>query len=57
MPPKLTRRDDYAEHRCPACGHLKYQGEKPGDPCLAGVVYDPPRCSCTDHKAAGTGQR
>ena len=26
------------------------RSQKPGDPCLAAVVYDPPRCDCTDHR-------
>jgi hypothetical protein len=49
MPPRSTGTrsvDDYAAHRCPRCRHLKYAGEKPEDPCLAAVVYDPPRCDC-----------
>ena len=49
MPPRLGRHDDYAAHRCPKCGHLKYPDERPEDPCLASVVYDPPRCNCTEH--------
>ena len=60
MPPKgksgLSRsRDEIAEIRCPNCKHPKYPGEKPGDPCLAAVVYDPPRCSCTDHHKPKAG--
>lgn len=43
MPPKDAFRslDHYAAHRC-LCGHLCYQGWKPGDPCIA--------CNCADHK-------
>ena len=51
MPPRLARHDDYPEHRCVNCyPHLVYPSQKPGDPCLAAVVYDPPRCDCTDHR-------
>jgi hypothetical protein len=52
MPPRggrqgLSRsRDDYAAQRC-LCGHLVYV---PGEPCLAAVAYDPPRCPCRDHR-------
>jgi hypothetical protein len=60
MPPRSTGTrsvDDYAAHRC-RCRHLVYANQKPGDPCLAAVVYDPPRCNCTDHKPkAGDGER
>jgi hypothetical protein len=62
MPPKSQRtlsksRDDYAAVRC-ACKHLRYAGWQPGDPCLAAVAYDPPRCQCTDHRPkAGAGGR
>lgn len=54
MPPKHGRPrtlDHYAEHRCVNCRHLRYAGQKPGDPCQV--------CECTNHvvpaerKAAG----
>jgi len=48
MPPKTRKPswDPYANQRC-LCGHIVYV---PGDPCVAAMVYDPPRCNCTDHK-------
>jgi hypothetical protein len=64
MPPRSqrtlsVRRDDYAPWRCP-CGHLRYRDQKPGDPCVAAVVYPEPRCDCTDQhipaKAGGGDQ-
>jgi len=44
MPPRssLTRSlDDYAAVRCVNCRHLRYAGQKPGDPCQF--------CPCTQH--------
>lgn len=33
--------DIYAAHRCVNCPHLRYRGQKPGEPCQV--------CPCTDH--------
>jgi len=43
MPPKLTRHDDYAAHRC-ECGHIVYADEQPG--CRYRF------CSCANHRPA-----
>ena len=48
-PKGYARRIEYPEDRCANCPHLVYPNHKPGDPCLAAVVYDPPRCKCTEH--------
>jgi hypothetical protein len=37
--------DIYAAYRCVRCFHLRYHGQKPGDPCKV--------CPCTKHIVPG----
>jgi hypothetical protein len=47
VPPRrmTAARDEYAAARCVNCGHLRYAGEGPGDPCWF--------CQCMTHMLPG----